>query len=350
MSKLYLHIGFGKCGSSALQTALTLNHTLHAADRTIKYAAIIPRQLVISGKQLKEYADCQPHGYANSIPALATFYHKKNVIEKFRKALGGDNDWILSQEGWNRRADEFTESGLLKQLGREVHVIAYVRPQVEWLNSACWQWFYWHDRGNDPSASLSRCSTHTMDWEHWLSQWEKVPYVRSVTVRLLPRDIFSDFLSLLHVDPDSTLPIPPNNTTLPLEAISLLSHMGLTRKHTSSEVDFILQNHLELSGKKPWAVPPDKAREVIEDHRASNLRLKERLNEKSAAMMDSDTRWWDPSYYRSHVVDHPKQTPIPPAQTKKWLLQAMRGLVSTQKELSDFRKERLLEQWTKNQS
>lgn len=345
MSKIYLHIGFGKCGSSALQASLTQNHEFSNGTENFQYAAVLAGGRIITKSQLTEYAACIPHQYANTFVRFNKLAARKAFQKKFSRILGPETSWILSQEAWGRRAEDFREAGFLKQLGREVTVIAYVRPQVEWLNSACWQWFYWRDKHDNPADCLSQCGERGMDWEHWARQWETVPGVTKVIIRPLPRDIYADFLGLLGCDSGTLDKVSSNNTTLPLETISLLSKMGGTRGPKDSAVDFILQKHIKLSGKKAWAIPIDVIREVIASHRESNESLLKRLDPAAAEIMKNDERWWNPDFYQSPEVDFPKNHKPTRAETRGYLTQAIRGMLAAEKELSQLKLDVLYKSW-----
>lgn len=348
MQKLYLHVGFGKCGSSAIQAALTENHTVATAGGEARYAAVLPTCDILTGERLREYAACLPHRYAVSSPGIpnlaAAAPFRKKLLQAFgTAAFGGDSIWILSQEAWGKRPDKFVEAGWLEALGCEIEVVAYMRPQVEWLNSACWQWFYWKDGGGDASQSHRLAGPRAMDWNHWLEQWEKVPGVTKVTARILPRDAVADFFSIIQADPGTLVSNPANNVTLPLEIMSLLSRLGPVRKNNGSIVDFVLQQRLATKGSKPWAISAETAAEVIARHKDSNARLLARLDDASAEAMRNDPRWWDAGVYADVRVDDPAGVAIPPQLAEQWLRQAVRGLIEAEKELSVLRKERFME-------
>ena len=80
-------------------------------------------------------------------------------------------------------------------------VVAYVRPQIEWFNSAWWQWWTWRDEFDTPADLLRQWRggwrPGFMRWRTQLAPWLVNPSVDGLTVRLYRRDTLPDFLELL---------------------------------------------------------------------------------------------------------------------------------------------------------
>lgn len=196
-----LHVGMPKCGSSALQSAFSDNPILEASDgRKVKYVAIRGDAEVLSGEKLRHLAMLSAVGYIPSVQVkvLSAFSQRKiNKVKKQLRELASDGSLlIMSNEAWGNQYSQFTECNFLQKLELNIDVVMYVRPQVEWFNSAWWQWGAWSDRTLNRWVSAHE---HKVRWFDTYQGWLSVASVDKVSVRLLPKDILSDFYTLINV-------------------------------------------------------------------------------------------------------------------------------------------------------
>ena len=295
MSKAILHIGAGKCGSSALQTALSMHPD--PGDGFSHYASICSDGSLLSGSALKESAAHNPYGYSSSINTkelVSLSAGKTKALSKqLENTARSQGRIILSNEGWINDASLFRESDILRRLGIECDVVCYVRPQVEWINSAWWQWGAWTAA---PLARWVRNSLRSVDWHEKISKWSDVRGINKISVRLLPEDIVSDFCGLLGV---AALPASQNNTSLPGSILRLFQgHSCLRPDAHSSAIDFILSRYIAVEDDPtPWVLGPNIIEKIISETRVSNERLLNLLDEESRKAMVVDPRWWDSSAY-----------------------------------------------------
>jgi hypothetical protein len=214
------HVGMPKCGSSALQLALSNNSEItNQAGRKIRYVAIRSDGGVLFGEELKALARVSAVGY---IPSVQVSRFKEFSASKLAKisqqlsALASDGSLlILSNEAWGNQYLEFVDLNLFESLGLSVEVVMYVRPQVEWFNSAWWQWGAWSDRILDRWINAHR---HKVSWYETYQAWSKVNAVSKVTIRLLPKDIVADFYTLLNASVPKVL---ESNKSLPSSVLRL---------------------------------------------------------------------------------------------------------------------------------
>lgn len=285
---LILHIGGDKCGSSSLQYALSVRPAFTGNDgHAYRYgtvssnsqAALLPPQ----GGQPRSII-----GYSVSDP-LAPGGKSAGLEEEIRKLILPKTTTILSCEGWFRQAREFGESGILAKLDREVVVVAFVRPQVEWLNSAWWQWGAW--TGEQPENWM-RDLYSGLDWHALVEAWHEVTGVQEVKVKLATRNVVSEFFNLLNApEPE----VKSSNVALPQVALDfLLRHREFRKSPHAPEVEFVLRRWCNFSGRKAaWVVSAELARETVNHFAESNRALLSLLSPADAAEMQADPRWWN---------------------------------------------------------
>lgn len=312
MPEIILHIGAGKCGSSALQTALTAAPVAqNAAGARLSYA-VIRRGRLLAGPEVRAGA----LGYASSdnAEALTRLSDRRLArIGRHLRAIDADKV-VLSCEGWFSASDAFTER-LLPALGIAPQVFCYVRPQVDYLNAAWWQWGAWED-----SKTFDQWLAGRIRLAHWarrLTAWKgSVP----VTVRLLPQDIVADFFGSMGFERPATAQAPVNKG-LPEAVLRLYQrNRSLRPASHAPQMDFVLSRSLGLPGNTPWVISQDRAAQVIARVRRDNLDLLDLLDPVSRAIMRADRRWWSAGAYQDKIVsDH---GPVPPDIGELQILQA----------------------------
>lgn len=310
MTSAILHVGFGKCGSSALQTALSASPSLlDSKGRPVEYVALRPEG-VLRRSDLAKAARRSAFGYESSVAARALadcsdedLASKAQVLAE----LAGDDEGrvIISNEGWINQRSMFDETGLLPALGLECEVVVYARPPVEWINSAWWQWGAWTGAtfGHWLNGTLGK-----VKWADLVEPWRNVPGIKKVTVRLLPRDVVSDFCGLAGVSPPTGVGA---NASLPGSVLRLYQrHSELRPGPHSSAIDFILARNLwQSEGKTPWVIGPETVEQIIEATQNSNTALLDYLEPDSREIMRCDPRWWDAEAYRGYDAEPPGGQP-----------------------------------------
>jgi len=295
-----LHIGMPKCGSSALQAALSSQpKSIHDdKGRKLVYIAIDPKGKVLFGDHLRFQASTSKTGYLLSAQAhkINTFSDKqfKGIKLQLRKLWDEKTLFVLSNEAWGNQYHIFEEKKLLEKLGLSVHVVMYVRPQVAWFNSAWWQWGAWSDVQFNRWLSLNKSKA---DWFLVYSEWSKLSHVKGVTVRLLPDDIVSDFYGLFGIKNDMEF---KQNTSLSAGVLKLFQrHRELRENAHDSEIDFILGRHLGDMSRPPWVLPLDLVNELVGYFMANNKKLLAILDSEQKEMMKKNKAWWSADFYKN---------------------------------------------------
>lgn len=294
-----LHVGAPKCGSSALQRALSAHPAMTGADRRshVYLAARLSdglaggRIVPVQGRRLSALAGHAVHGYAawpNITRDDDPDAYWPVVAESISAALRRDRVPILSCEGWIAHAS--AAPILLRQTGLEVlDVAAYVRPPLDWLNAAWWQWIVWH---------MGRF--HLPEVERWLARarfdpapqlidWAAAPGVR-LTVESARGDVVQGFarrygLPLEAVGTVNAAP-PPALTGF------LLRNRRFRPTAHDSATEFVVQRWCRFApGPRLWAFLPRFATAVWPRLREAGQRMLEALPPEMAARLAAEPGW-----------------------------------------------------------
>lgn len=310
MARIILHVGAGKCGSSALQTLLTRQAALRDSDGTVWRYAVFDDRLALSvapglrADPVRGYLSCaslanlRPHGPAD--------------LARLARALAAAGPVVLSNEALLCMPDLARE--FLTALGLPVTVLAYVRPQVDYVNSAWWQWGAWacggdaHDRNRWITKRIRQAQ-----YGDFLDRWQAIGVVERIVVRPLPRDIVTDFLDAFGFERPVGLATHRTNPSLPGPVLRLLQAFPELRAAHGPEIDFLLPALLppEAAAPTPWVIDPALAEAIIDRSRPGNDRLLSRMTPDCAGAMREDRRWWSPEAFADRKPE-PFHAPLAP--------------------------------------
>jgi hypothetical protein len=305
LTKVYWHIGFGKTGSSALQSSLSLDgrSVKNQLGENLLYCSIQSDGRILSGRRLMKLAANSPQQYIASDPEIADRNITENLRRSLKKIFNAGYTPVFSQEDWGRRGYDFIGKQFFEKLGCAPHVIVYVRPQVSWFNSGWWQWFAWVDQFSTPHEVVSAWGGYDfMRWAAQIEPWRQLAGNSNISVRLHSQDVLADFLSVLKVTKEWGRAGVRANVSLSPTVLKLFKKFPDLRRVDRPDVDFILSGVLKFEGCPPWVIDPDFARQIVEETRLDNLRLLELLDAESRGLMQNDLGWWDAEYYRNRKV------------------------------------------------
>ncbi len=329
MENIVLHVGMPKCGSSAIQTALSNNPEFKGAGGNYRYLALLGEYDVLNPSLLARWTKSQVSGYIVSDPVKQLLEKPDENWQRWARQLReqGNSDntrLILSHESWGHTAQVFKNQAVLARLGVKADVIIYVRPQASWLNSAWWQWGAWKDQA---LMQWLMKALPLVQWGEIVRAWQKLPDVASVTVRLLPKDVVGDFYSLLGATHEAVADTRVN-VSLPAELLRVFQrNRQLRTSEHDAAMDFVAARHLELgNGAPPWIIRKNMLDIILEKSHASNQALLELLAPDQQEIMRNDPAWWSKDYYQDKIVE-PWQTQPPNAEKVDALLaSALMGL------------------------
>ncbi len=321
--QLVIHIGAPKCGSSALQSALSIRPDLISENGTqFRYTATCflgQRLAATRGRHLALLGAMSPFGYASwpslggEIPSPAVFRLLNN---ERRRGLQKGYVPIVSNEGWISKHHEFGRA-LAKWGNPNVEIVAYLRPPADWVNAAYWQWGVWH-AGSLDTWLQKGALPYTFGND--LEAWSKIPGVRLCVARSKP-DVLRRFYELYSVK----LPnLKGQNVSSPPSLIGvLLRNKKLRPSGHRPEVEFVYQRWCPSVEENPlWAI---QARHIhaLRSVTASNLDALQRcLHAKQIEDVLQDHRWLQEKPYHRQI-----QTGVSNLQNRAMLRALYRSLL-----------------------
>ncbi|SEP09091.1 hypothetical protein SAMN04490248_12416 [Salinihabitans flavidus] len=298
-----LHIGAPKCGSSALQSALSAQPDLSDETgqkyRYTVYRADVGQGRVLSGRSLRLAARTSPYGYASwpNIPGKETpgaFWAamRRTVADGHRRGYVP----ILSNEGWIAHAEAFA-AHFPDASERRIEVIAFVRPPLEWLNAAYWQWGVWSGLSFD--VWLSRPAIRYRLGEQ-LEAWSRVPGVR-LRVQTAKQDVTGAFAGQFGLALESG---QAKNASAPPALIGfLLRNRRFRPTAHDSAVEFVFQRWCRVTTAHGlWGFKPRQVQRIRADLRADVDRLLAAVSPVDAEALLTDPRWYREAAYHDRIT------------------------------------------------
>lgn len=297
---LVLHIGAGKCGSSSLQHAFSMVPDFSGKDRTYRYCAFDAGGNLLSGQKLTTRAQTNSFGYVTcpTVPPLENLSAFRKAARRLDGMISSGHTPILSNEGWIYAAPDFANSALFSGSGLRPLVTAFVRPPLDWLNSAWWQWGAW------TGATLERwldVAWHRADWGRHLTAWSGVVGVEKVSAQILGEDVVSQFHDSLDSHPPQST--ARYNTALPEGVLRFYQRNRRYRPGPhDSEIDFLLARHLThsrdiLAESVPWVIPPGLCQKISDRLTPRLDTVAPFLSSDDAERLGSDPAWCNPEFY-----------------------------------------------------
>lgn len=291
---LVLHIGAPKCGSSALQTALSTCPQVRApAGRIIRYGVILPDGLV---------SRIAPHSAEKTLTGYHVSATAGDLVRAGVTALTGqrparNETLILSCEDW--LVNPFTLPDLVAEFDKDIIVVVYLRPLPGWWNSAWWQWWAWSE------IDFETCFLVNPAWSSALALWKaRLPRAR-FRFRVLPDDVVEDFFANVLEVPKPRVATQQSNRGLPGVILRLYQRNRVLRPGPDDHmVDFILSRRLNLRGPTPWVLGPGRIARMLEQSGPENRLIQRLLDPDAAEAMEADERWWRPRAY-AHLSAEP---------------------------------------------
>ena len=305
-SQLVLHIGAPKCGSSALQTALTRQPVLAAADgRKFRYLTLgdgVDPKRLIQGQSLRRMAATSAFGYA-TFPAVPRSDGKQAYFESIdaarRRGLRNGFVPILSNEGWIGHPGLFA-SALAAAGNPPVDAVAFLRAPVDWLNAAYWQWGVWSEPRFERWYAASRCP-YTLAED--LEGWAAIPNLR-LHVFSGRTDVVNSFAGHLGVALNGSQ--TANRASPPALIGFLLRNRQFRPDAHTPQTEFVYQRWCpSLFPRKPWAVRPIDVQALRPLAARTVERLQRLMPPDDLARLFADPRWQRELPYHAEILQQP---------------------------------------------
>jgi hypothetical protein len=191
MTKITVHIGAGKTGSTAIQRFLRINADALASDGVLVAPDNLDVSSPIHGSHVQYFEQLRKprieEGDTRVAAALDTFLAAASPPVK-QIILSAEN--LSNLAGWDRLFRAVSQN-------YEIQVVLYVRRQDDYLLSAWQQWYSKIE--TDFWSWLTRHVGVMGDWRRPIEQWERATASRNINVRVYDRrrlingDVIDDF-------------------------------------------------------------------------------------------------------------------------------------------------------------
>lgn len=289
--KIYLHVGAGKCASSTLQ-----NYFSHKnVTGTFAYVCLNNNGNLSHGDDVALAASSAPGNYA-----VSSNLAKSNVgdfldnLENGLRELSKSFDTVLmSCEGWSDKADKIN-SFKRAFVEHEVSVIFIVRPPVQWMNSAWWQWFQWTPK--DVTLWVKQANV-AADWVKTYQDFTALDFIRKVHVLTLQHNILEVIGSLLGVEISDSL--AKHNASSSSELLNFFKlNRALRPGPHDAQSEFILNKYLGPRSKADWVLSQSNVQKILNKSKKSCEELAKFIENEN--IYDNDF-WWNVEAYAKNI-------------------------------------------------
>jgi hypothetical protein len=203
--RLVLHIGAGKCGSSAIQSYLARNAPALRNSGILVPDTNLDTNGEITGQQVWVFQDTLSAASPSTVvrAKFAALTEQMSSANLHTVVVSAEN---LTNEGAFARA-----CAPAAEIFDDIQIVSYIRRQDDYLISAwCQWWFKIHASFGDYMAS----ARHAAHWARLLAPWDDVFGSKHITVRLfqsgnlINNDIVDDFVKTAGIPQDGCTPNP----------------------------------------------------------------------------------------------------------------------------------------------
>ena len=313
---LYLHIGYPKTATSALQTFLWLNRSV-----LLKQGVLYPEKAGIVDVAHHEFAWCLQDRNTDRTKTFKDYWaevHEESGADKAHTVILSTEDFCRRQPLRElKRIQEVTK-------GWDVKVIVYLRRQDAWAESAYRQVV----RGQPTRVShpisfwIQSPLTARLDYREVLNSWAQGFSAENILVRVfekqqLPNGIFADFLETIGLKMNDGYRLPRKdvvNSSLSAEATEFLRQINtlpLTDTQHRKLTTALLHISPQTESEKVFFMSPKERRDLLELYDPANSEIaRTYLNREDGKLFLAP--WPEP--------DEPWEAPTLDPQAAGWLM------------------------------
>ncbi|QOP42672.1 hypothetical protein FJR45_01385 [Sulfurimonas sediminis] len=286
MKKLFIHIGTGKTGTTALQNFLNNNNKLLQKKYGITYA-----QTCIQD---------------NAHHQLCTNFNKKEIditkivpkrLEKLiQEAKDSESDiFIISSEYFPGVTEEEIKNIYIKTLNKyfEIHIIVYLRRQDEYLES----WFAQLIKTERYSANIYNTMSSLehaglFDYYNMIKKWNNYIDKKNIHVKIYEKNqfykgnIFNDFMSIFNAEDISEFSIlksDPNPSLTRDQALLIKAFYNAGLEHLMDDV-IKKPFSFKLSHSNKFLSPEERTKLVLKFNKSNEKVAKEYLDRQNGQL------------------------------------------------------------------
>lgn len=298
---LVLHVGFPKCGSSSIQASFSQSPLFKTSDgRKAGYGAISSNGLILLGDALKIKAlSSQSHYVASINQELKDITNDQR--HEWAKVVknSGIESLLMSREAW-AMGPEMLAKYLAPFWQGKIRIIAFVRPQAEYINSGWWQWGAW--TGDQLHEWANRCRG-ICDFSARIQQFQNFFPAAEIRLHPLSGSVVEQCLSAMDCAKNEVASVR-SNSSLPATVLRLFQrHAARLRTVHGSGIDFVIGRALPSKFNTPWVIPSQLSQEIISHYKESNHRLLAFMSSEDRTAVELDARWWNSGAYADRVVE-----------------------------------------------
>lgn len=275
---LYIHIGTGKTGTTALQDFFALNsHDLEENDLVY----------IKTGRHLNKHRaldlNARRHdpNALNKVKDLLSLMNKEILSSKKTRFFISDEDF----PGLTHDELLFYRDSISPDI--KIKIIVYFRRQDEFLESWNNQLVKTGQYSSDiENLRVNLSKNGLLDYFEFIKTWESVFGFKNIHVRpyekesFLNNSIYDDFLSIFDIVNDKfKIPIKNPNPSLTRDKILVLKKInnnGLKKIIDEKKlVNYIINIPSEIGDEK-FVLPPEKRNEILLEYKKSNTSLAKR--------------------------------------------------------------------------
>lgn len=274
--RLVVHIGAGKCGSSAIQQFLLANRDTLRSNGVLFPGRELADDDSRGSQQLQFFED---NIEDPSFPDLVS--QRLIDLHRVAEAEGLDTVVISAENLINPKPFPRLFAGLDRHY--DVEIVAYVRRQDDYVISG---WQQWHVKRYEDFWDYYGRIRGRIDWHRDLEPWRQAFGTEAMTVRdfaraqLVDGDVVSDFCQVMGLDVDHYQRVELTNRSLHERFNSVASHhrqILFTSVHDNAFYSF-LEDLLGEAAYKNYSgsslLTLSERRAVFNDHREANERLR----------------------------------------------------------------------------